>query len=69
MLEERERMEMKSAVPFLAMVAVQFAQVALMVVSKKAMATGITNFTFVFYSNAIASLILLPSSFLIHRYI
>ncbi|KAM7464604.1 hypothetical protein LguiA_032725 [Lonicera macranthoides] len=60
-------MKMRSAMPFLAMVVSQFAQVALMVVSKKAMASGIANFAFIFYSNAIASLILLPSSFLIHR--
>ncbi|KAK3041759.1 hypothetical protein RJ639_000275 [Escallonia herrerae] len=58
---------MKTALPFVGMVVVQFAQVGLMVVSKKAMASGMTNFTFVFYSNALAALILLPLSFLIHR--
>ncbi|KAK2994500.1 hypothetical protein RJ640_029459 [Escallonia rubra] len=57
----------KTALPFAGMVVVQFAQVGLMVVSKKAMASGMTNFTFVFYSNALAALILLPLSFLIHR--
>ncbi|KAL4361014.1 hypothetical protein GQ457_04G020240 [Hibiscus cannabinus] len=32
------------------------------------MSRGMPNLVFVFYSNALASLILLPSSFLFHRY-
>ncbi|KAK3015571.1 hypothetical protein RJ639_007744 [Escallonia herrerae] len=56
----------KTALPLVGMVVAQFAQVGLMVVSKKAMASGMTNFTFVFYSNSLAALILLPLSFLIH---
>lgn len=58
---------MKGVLPYLGMVCAQLAQVGLMVVSKKAMSSGMSNFTFVFYSNALASLILLPSSFLFHR--
>ncbi|KAA8533115.1 hypothetical protein F0562_033352 [Nyssa sinensis] len=57
----------KSVLPFVGMVFVQIAQVGLIIAGKEAMSNGMTNFTFVFYSNAIASLILLPSSFLVHR--
>ncbi|KAA8519152.1 hypothetical protein F0562_013374 [Nyssa sinensis] len=57
----------KGVLPFVGMVLAQFAQVGLMIAGKEAMSSGMTNFTFVFYSNALASLVLLPSSFLIHR--
>ncbi|CAK9137807.1 unnamed protein product [Ilex paraguariensis] len=60
-------MKVEDAVPYVAMVIVQFALVGLMVESKKAMSDGMTNFTFAFYANAITAVILLPSSFLIHR--
>jgi hypothetical protein len=33
------------------------------------MSQGMTSFIFIFYSNSIAALILLPSSFFIHRFI
>ncbi|XP_059649731.1 WAT1-related protein At5g40230-like isoform X2 [Cornus florida] len=59
----------KSVVPFVGMVMVQVAQVGLMIVGKEAMSDGMTNFTFVFYSNSLASLVLLPTSFLIHSYL
>lgn len=49
------------------MIIVQLAQVGQLVAGKKAILTGMTNFTFVFYSNALASLVLLPSSFFFHR--
>lgn len=57
----------KVTVPFLGMIIAEFAQVGLIILSKQVMAQGMTSFIFIFYSNAIASLILLPSSFLIHR--
>ncbi|KAJ1395781.1 EamA domain [Sesbania bispinosa] len=44
------------------------AQVGLIILSKQVMAQGMTNFIFIFYSNAIASLLLLPTSFLVHRF-
>jgi hypothetical protein len=50
------------------MVMAECAQVGLMIVGKIAMSKGMSNLAFIFYSNAFASLILLPSSFLIHRY-
>uniref|UniRef100_M0ZY79 WAT1-related protein n=1 Tax=Solanum tuberosum TaxID=4113 RepID=M0ZY79_SOLTU len=56
-------MEMKVALPYIGMASTQFAQVGLMIVGKKAMSAGMTNFTFVFYSNTLAALILLPSLF------
>lgn len=40
-----------------------------MIVSKQVMKDGMSNLVFVLYSNALASLILLPASFLFHRYI
>ncbi|KAH6826749.1 hypothetical protein C2S53_012276 [Perilla frutescens var. hirtella] len=56
-----------AAVPYLGMVIVQFAQVGLMVAGKVAIANGMTTFTFIFYSNIMASLILLPICVSIHR--
>ncbi|OIT36062.1 PREDICTED: WAT1-related protein At4g15540-like isoform X1 [Nicotiana attenuata] len=58
---------MESAVPFIAMVVQQLAQVGSMVAAKVAMSTGMTPFTFTFYSSAFSTLILIPLSFLLHR--
>ncbi|KAC9132068.1 hypothetical protein E3N88_46323 [Mikania micrantha] len=53
---------------YVGMVATQVAQVLLMIVSKSAIADGMSSYSFIFYSNAIASLILLPLSCLaFHR--
>ena len=58
----------KVALPFVGMVMAEFAQVGLMIVGKQAMSKGMSNFVFIFYSNAFASLILLPSALLFHRF-
>ncbi|KAL7110277.1 hypothetical protein ACP275_05G014900 [Erythranthe tilingii] len=55
------------ATPYVGMVLATTAQVGLIIISKRAMATGMTNYTFVAYSNALAALILLPLSLLLHR--
>src|ERR1044072_37760 len=55
------------ATPFAAMVIVEFRDVGLSTLSKAAMSRGMSPFVFVVYSNALATLILLPSSFLINR--
>ncbi|KAL2519508.1 WAT1-related protein [Abeliophyllum distichum] len=60
-------MGIESVFPYVGMVIVQFAQVGLMIASKVAMSNGMTTFTFAFYSNALASLILLPISFCLYR--
>ncbi|KAJ6689442.1 hypothetical protein OIU85_005808 [Salix viminalis] len=60
-------MGLKAAVPFVGMVMAECAQVGLMILSKAAMSDGMTSFIFVLYSNALASLILLPSSFFLYR--
>ncbi|XP_020420187.1 WAT1-related protein At3g28050 isoform X2 [Prunus persica] len=64
-------MGMKSSlvelVPFAAMVMVEIMDVGLTTLSKAAMSRGMSHFVFVVYSNALATLILLPSSFIIHR--
>lgn len=60
-------MGVESALPYVAMVICQFAQVGLLIASKEAMKTGMTTFVFTFYSSAFASAILLPSSFLFYR--
>ncbi|KAA8533116.1 hypothetical protein F0562_033351 [Nyssa sinensis] len=60
-------MGLKDALPYVGMVISEVSQVGLLIAGKKAMSTGMTTFTFVCYSNALASLILLPSSFLIQR--
>ncbi|XP_061338613.1 WAT1-related protein At3g28050-like isoform X2 [Gastrolobium bilobum] len=53
--------------PFAAMVIVEFLDVGLATLSKAAMSRGMSHFVFVVYSNALATLILLPSSFIINR--
>ncbi|KAH7867382.1 hypothetical protein Vadar_032764 [Vaccinium darrowii] len=53
--------------PFAAMVMVECFDVGLTTLSKAAMSKGMSHFVFVVYSNALATLILLPSSFLFHR--
>ncbi|KOM41450.1 hypothetical protein LR48_Vigan04g164800 [Vigna angularis] len=58
----------KLTLPFVGMIMAEFAQVGLIILSKKAMAQGMTNFIFIFYSNTIAALLLLPISLLIHRF-
>ncbi|CAL5421388.1 unnamed protein product [Camellia sinensis] len=63
---ERREMGMKEALPFLGMVSIQFIQVGMIVAVKEATSHGLTKFTFVFYSNSLAALILLPTSFLLH---
>lgn len=55
-------------IPFAATVIVEFLDVGLTTLSKEAMSTkGMNHFIFVLYSNALATFILLPSSFLINR--
>ncbi|RZC61717.1 hypothetical protein C5167_023486 [Papaver somniferum] len=53
--------------PYVAMVAVVCFDVGLTTLSKAAMDKGASHFVFVVYSNALATLILLPSSFIFHR--
>ncbi|KAK4485782.1 hypothetical protein RD792_008429 [Penstemon davidsonii] len=64
---EKMKLLDNEATPYVGMVLASIAQVGLMIISKRAMASGMTNFTFVAYSNALASLLLLPLSLLIHR--
>ncbi|CAH9071267.1 unnamed protein product [Cuscuta europaea] len=56
----------EATLPYVGMILNQFAQVGLMIVGKAAISSGMTTFTFVFYSNALAALFLL-SAFLFHR--
>ncbi|KAH6770755.1 hypothetical protein C2S52_015558 [Perilla frutescens var. hirtella] len=58
---------MENALPYLAMVIVQFAQVGMMIAGKVAIANGMSTFTFIFYSNAAGSIILIPICFYIYR--
>ncbi|KAI9073421.1 hypothetical protein K1719_017489 [Acacia pycnantha] len=53
--------------PFLGMVMAECAQVGLIIVSKKVMSQGMSSLVFVFFSNSLAALLLLPSSLLVHR--
>ena len=54
--------------PFVAMVVVECLDVGLTTLGKAAMSRGMSHYVFVVYSNALATLILLPSSFFINRY-
>ncbi|WCJ21694.1 nodulin MtN21 /EamA-like transporter family protein [Euphorbia peplus] len=57
----------KVAVLFVGIIMAECAQVGLIIISKIAMSQGrMSSFMFVFYSNAFASLLLLPLSFLFH---
>ncbi|PPS01500.1 hypothetical protein GOBAR_AA19152 [Gossypium barbadense] len=53
--------------PFAAMVAVECLDVGLSTLSKAAMSKGMSHFVLVVYSNALASLILLPAAFFFTR--
>lgn len=53
--------------PFAAMVMIECLDVGLTTLSKAAMSRGMSNYVFVVYSNALATLILFPSSFIINR--
>ncbi|KAI5683500.1 hypothetical protein M9H77_04728 [Catharanthus roseus] len=55
------------SLPFFIMVLVEFLNVGLTTLSKAVMSKGIGNYVFVFYSNTIAALILLPLSFILER--
>ncbi|KAL2928786.1 hypothetical protein RDABS01_028536 [Bienertia sinuspersici] len=57
------------AAPYIGMLMAECCQVGLMIISKQAMSTGMTTFVFVSYSNALASLILLPFAFFLYRYL
>ncbi|XP_061348138.1 WAT1-related protein At3g28050-like [Gastrolobium bilobum] len=56
----------KVTFPFVGMIIAECAQVGLIILSKQVMSQGMTSFIFIFYSNTIAALVLLPCSFLIH---
>ncbi|KAL6983635.1 hypothetical protein U1Q18_017015 [Sarracenia purpurea var. burkii] len=58
---------MEDALPILGMLCAQLIQVGLIVAIKEATSTGMSKFTFIFYSNALAALVLLPTSFVVHR--
>ncbi|KAL8253651.1 hypothetical protein R6Q59_031872 [Mikania micrantha] len=66
-MKMKMKMKMKGALPYLGMVVAQVSQVGLTFAGKKAIETGMQNFSYVFYSNALTCLILLPAAFLIHR--
>ncbi|KAL9226314.1 hypothetical protein vseg_002144 [Gypsophila vaccaria] len=54
--------------PYIGMIMAECCQVGLMIISKQAFSlTNISNFVFVTYSNLLASFILLPFSFFLHR--
>ncbi|XP_019415845.1 PREDICTED: WAT1-related protein At3g28050-like [Lupinus angustifolius] len=58
----------KVTLPFVGMIMAEVAQVGLIILSKQVMSQGMNNFIFIFYSNTLAALILLPSSYFIHRF-
>ncbi|KAK1415717.1 hypothetical protein QVD17_31502 [Tagetes erecta] len=60
-------LKMKSALPFAAMVATQVTLVGLTLAGKKTIETGMHNFEYIFYTNAISSLVLLPPALFIFR--
>ncbi|KAJ7945900.1 WAT1-related protein [Quillaja saponaria] len=61
------RTKLVEIAPFAVMVVLECLDVGLTTLSKAAMSKGMSHFVFVVYSNALATLILLPSSFIINR--
>ncbi|KAI4328221.1 hypothetical protein L6164_020594 [Bauhinia variegata] len=57
----------KVALPFVGMVMAECAQVGLIILSKQVMSKGMSNLIFIFYSNTLAAIVLLPFSLLVHR--
>ncbi|KAI5352409.1 hypothetical protein L3X38_005300 [Prunus dulcis] len=55
------------ALPIVGMMMTECAGAGVIILSKAAMSTGMSNLIFVFYSNALAALILLPTSLVFHR--
>ncbi len=58
-----------NTLPFVGMVLVILAQASNLVVSKAALTKGMNKYIMTVYSNALASLILLPYAFIFHRLI
>lgn len=52
---------------FVVMVIMEGCTIGLTILAKTAMSNGMSPFVFVLYTNALASLILLPYSFFFHR--
>ncbi|KAE8663589.1 protein YLS7-like [Hibiscus syriacus] len=65
-LMTRERLAGEMA-PFTAMVMMEACTIALTVLAKTAITSGMSPFVFVVYTNAVGSLLLLPFSFIFHR--
>lgn len=62
-------MKMNTALPSAAMVITQVALVGSTLAQKKAIATGMHNFQYIFYTSAITSFVLLPLAYFNYRYI
>ncbi|XP_022151081.1 WAT1-related protein At1g70260 [Momordica charantia] len=60
------RGEIWGVVPFVAMVAMEGTTIALTIMAKTAITYGMSTFVYVVYTNAVASIILLPYSFIFH---
>ena len=59
----------KDALPFSAMVAVECTNVGLNTIFKAATLKGLSYYVFIFYSYAIATLVLLPLPFIFRQYV
>ncbi|GAB4845630.1 hypothetical protein Ancab_039031 [Ancistrocladus abbreviatus] len=58
---------LEGVLPFVLMVIVECLDAGMTTISKAAMSKGMNHYVFVFYSNALATLLLLPSSFFFDR--
>ncbi|KAK3223266.1 hypothetical protein Dsin_010291 [Dipteronia sinensis] len=59
--------KLEEVVPFALMVTMEGSTIALTILAKTAMTGGMSPFVFIVYTNTLASIILLPFSFLFHR--
>lgn len=67
MMEMDVRDKVLEVVPFAVMVIMEGCTIGLTISAKTAMSNGMSPFVFIVYTNALASLILLPYSFIFHR--
>ncbi|KAM5566721.1 hypothetical protein ABKV19_015054, partial [Rosa sericea] len=60
-------MRMERLLPFVGMVMAILIQAGSLVLNKAAMSKGVNKYTMIVYANALSTLLLLPSAFVVHR--
>lgn len=66
-MEGKTRNTYSEVVPFIVMVIMEGCTIGLTILAKTAITNGMSPFVFIVYTNALATIILLPCSFLLHN--